>query len=150
MRDVRERTEHGQDSNGLRISRIGPDLMITGNVAAKGAIQLDGQVHGEVHCVSLVLGEGSQLEGGVIAEDVVLRGRLIGSVRALRVTLQSKCHVEGELVHQSLAIEKGAFFEGESRRTDDPLSPSQETSAGAATAKPRLVAERSKKLTRSF
>jgi cytoskeletal protein CcmA (bactofilin family) len=63
----------------------------------------------------------------VIAEDVVLRGRLIGSVRALRVTLQSKCHVEGDLVHQSIAIEQGAYFEGKSLHADDPLSFSQKT-----------------------
>jgi len=30
--------------------------------------------------------------------------------------------VEGDINHQSLAIEQGAFFEGKSRRSDDPLS----------------------------
>ena len=141
-RDAFEQSDHGQDSSGSRISTIGEDLVITGNVTSKGEIQLDGQLHGDIHCVSLILGENSQLEGNVIAEDVVLRGRLIGSVRALRVTLQSKCHVEGDLLHQSLAIEQGAFFEGKSRRADAPLSPSQETPAEGAAAKPQLVAER--------
>ena len=42
--------------------------------------------------MALVLGENAQLEGSVVAEDVVVRGRLIGSVRALRVTLESKSH----------------------------------------------------------
>jgi cytoskeletal protein CcmA (bactofilin family) len=79
----------------------------------------------------------------VIAEDVVLRGRLIGSVRALRVTLQSKCHVEGDLVHQSLAIESGAFFEGKSQRADGPLLSSQTTPKERPAAAPQLVAERS-------
>ena len=116
--------------------------MITGNVTSKGEIHFDGQLHGDIHCVSLVLGESSQLEGGVIAEDVVVRGRLKGSVRALRVTLQSNCHVEGDLVHQSLAIEQGAFFEGSSRRSEDPLLLSQETLREAVAAKPELVAER--------
>jgi cytoskeletal protein CcmA (bactofilin family) len=140
-----EQSEHGHDSSGLKISTIGEDLVITGNVTSRGEIQLDGQLHGDIHCVSLVLGESSQLEGGVIAEEVVLRGRLIGSVRARRVTLQSTCHVEGDLVHQSLAIEQGAFFEGKSRRADDPLSPSQEIPSKGAPAKPQLVAERSEK-----
>ena len=30
--------------------------------------------------------------------------------------------VEGDVYHQSLAIEQGAFFEGKSRRSDDPLA----------------------------
>ena len=42
----------------------------------------------------------------------MIRGRLIGSVQALRVTLQSDSHIEGDLTYQSLAIEQGAFFDG--------------------------------------
>jgi cytoskeletal protein CcmA (bactofilin family) len=144
-RDVSEQSDPRPDSSGLTISTIGEDLVITGNVASKGEIQLDGQLHGDIHCVSLVLGESSELEGTVIAEDVVLRGRLIGSVRALRVTLQSKCHVEGDLVHQSLAIESGAFFEGKSRRADGPLLSSQATPKERPAAAPQLVAERSER-----
>ena len=30
--------------------------------------------------------------------------------------------VEGDVFHKSLTIEQGAFFEGKSRRADDPLS----------------------------
>ena len=79
-----------QNSNPLSISTIGEDLTITGNVTSKGELHLDGQVQGDVHCVTLVLGENAQLEGSVVAEDVMVRGRLIGSVRALRVMLQSQ------------------------------------------------------------
>ena len=140
--DTSQQSARVQGSSTSGTSTIGEDLVITGNVTSKGEIHLDGQIQGDIHCVSLVLGENSQLEGGVIAEDVVIRGLLIGSVRALRVTLQSKCHVEGDLVHQSLAIEQGAFFEGKSRRSDDPLSPSQEAPVERAPAKPQLVADR--------
>jgi cytoskeletal protein CcmA (bactofilin family) len=93
-----------QDSNPLSISTISEDLTITGNVTSKGALHLDGQVQGDVHCVALVLGENAQLEGSVVAEDVMVRGRLIGSVHALRVTLQSKSHVEGNLFYKILSI----------------------------------------------
>jgi len=75
-----------------------------------------------VRCVALVLGENAQLEGNVVAEDVMVRGRLIGSVRALKVMLQSTAHVEGNLVHKSLAVEHGTHFEGESRPSENPLS----------------------------
>jgi cytoskeletal protein CcmA (bactofilin family) len=129
------------DGGGSRPSTIGGELMITGNVTSKGKIHLDGQVQGEIHCASLVLGENSQLEGSAIAEDVVISGRLIGSVRALRVRLQPKSHVEGDLLYQSLAIEQGAYFEGKSRRSDDPLS-RQDALEGRATATLQLVTER--------
>ena len=102
-------------------STIGEDLQITGNVSSKGEIHLDGEVIGDVSCVALVLGESGKLEGNVIADDVVIRGRLVGSIRALRVTLQAMSHVEGDVYHQSIALEQGAFFEGRSCRSDDPM-----------------------------
>jgi len=36
--------------------------------------------------------------------------------------LQSTAHVEGDLLHQDLAMEQGAYFQGESRRAEDPLA----------------------------
>ena len=101
-----------RDSSPL-ISTISEDLTITGNVTSTGELHLDGRIHGDVHCVSLVLGETARLEGSVVAEDVMVRGHLIGSVRALRVMLQSQAHVEGNLFHNSLSIEQGTHFEGE-------------------------------------
>lgn len=109
-------------SNKMVPSIIGEDLSITGNVSSKGELQVDGEIQGDVHCGSLLLGEKSQVIGGLIADDVVVRGRVVGSIRGLRVTLQSPAHVEGDIFHQSLAIEQGAYFEGKSRRSDDPMA----------------------------
>jgi cytoskeletal protein CcmA (bactofilin family) len=103
-------------------SIIGEDLSISGNVNSKGEIQVDGEIQGDIHCGSLLLGDKSQVIGGVVAEDVVVRGRVVGSIRGLRVTLQAQSHVEGDIFHQSLAIEQGAYFEGKSRRSDNPLA----------------------------
>ena len=87
---------------------------------------MNGRIQGDVHCVSLVLGESAQLDGNVVAEDVMVRGRLTGSVRAQRVMLQSQSHVEGNLFYKSLSIEQGTHFEGESRPSEDPLSANPE------------------------
>jgi cytoskeletal protein CcmA (bactofilin family) len=134
--------QNGSAQKTHRTSTIGEDLMINGQVTSEGKIHLAGHVQGDVRCASMILGEGSQLEGGVIAEDVVVCGRLVGSVRALRVTLQCSSHVEGEIIHQTLAIEQGAFFEGESRRAVDPLSSDQMTPR--APTQPQLVDNGSK------
>src|SRR6516164_2517401 len=85
----RNMSSQAKDSGTLSVSTIGGDLTITGNVTSKGEIQLDGHVQGDVHCVALILGEDANVEGNVTADDVVIRGRLTGSIRALRVTLQS-------------------------------------------------------------
>jgi cytoskeletal protein CcmA (bactofilin family) len=110
------------ESGKIEASTIGEDLVITGNVDSKGEIHLQGNVCGNVSCVALVLGENAKLEGNVRADDVVVKGQLIGSIRAMRVTLRATSHVEGDLYHQSLAMEQGAYFEGKSRRSADPLA----------------------------
>jgi cytoskeletal protein CcmA (bactofilin family) len=131
---------------------IGEDLTITGNVTSKGEVQIDGEIQGDIHCNSILVGDKAQVRGGVVAEDVVVRGHIVGSIRGLRITLQAQSHVEGDIFHQSLAIEQGAHFEGKSRRSDDPLaeikgakaaSHSAETSASASSPKtlPPVAAE---------
>ena len=117
-------------------SIIGEDLKITGNVSSKGEVQVDGELEGDIHCGSLLLGDNSVIQGSVVAEDVVVRGKVLGSVRGLRVTLQAQSHVEGDIYHQSLAIEQGAYFEGKSRRSDDPLGEAKPSKKGAEKENP--------------
>ena len=113
-------------SSTLSISTIAEDLTITGNVTSKGELHLNGQVQGDIRCAALVLGEKAQLEGNVVAEDVIVRGRLIGSVRALTVMLEAKSRVEADLFHKRLSLEQGTHFEGDSHPSVDPLSFSPE------------------------
>jgi cytoskeletal protein CcmA (bactofilin family) len=104
------------------VSVIGADLVIHGNLTSKGEVQIEGEVQGDIYGTHVVIGERARVTGGVVAEECVIRGHLLGTVRGRRVLLQSSSHVEGDIYHQTVAIEQGAFFEGKSRRTDDPLA----------------------------
>ncbi len=117
-------------------SIIGEDLAVTGNIVSKGEVQIEGEVQGDIHCSSVIIGDKALVTGGVVADDVVVRGRIVGSIRGNRVTLQSSCHVEGDIHHQSLAIEQGAFFEGKSRRADDPTATAADSSSSLKTSSP--------------
>ena len=110
----------GSDRNAPSV--IGPDLTITGNLVSKGEVQIDGEVQGDIHGTYVVVGEKARITGGIVAEEVVVRGHVMGSLRGKRVMLQSSSHVEGDVFHQALAIEQGAFFEGKSRRSEDPIA----------------------------
>ena len=112
-------------------SVIGPDLTITGNLTSKGEVQVDGEVQGDLHAVHVVIGERARITGGIVADEVVVRGHVMGSIRGKKVMLQSSSHVEGDVYHQTLAIEQGAFFEGKSRRSDDPMAGAAKTAAAA-------------------
>jgi cytoskeletal protein CcmA (bactofilin family) len=103
-------------------SLIGADLSITGNLESKGEVQIEGEIQGDVHAQRIVVGERARITGALIAEEVVVRGSVQGSIRGNAVTFQSSSRVEGDVFHKSLAIEQGAYFEGKSRRSDDPMS----------------------------
>ncbi len=108
-------------------SVIGSNLTIMGNLTATGEVQVDGEVQGDIHATHIVIGEQGRITGGIMAQEVVIRGHVTGFVRGQKVMLQATSHVEGDVLHKSLAIEQGAFFEGKSRRSEDPLGDGNES-----------------------
>jgi len=100
-------------------SVISQDLVVIGNLFSHGRLQVDGQIQGDAHARQIAIGEGAVVTGNVVADDVVVRGEVMGSVKGLKVTLQAGGKVDGDMHHQSLAIEHGAHFEGKSRRPQD-------------------------------
>jgi len=111
-------------------SIISSDLVVHGKLTATGDIQIDGTVEGDIRSQSLTIGEKASITGEIVADDIVIRGRVIGTIRGRRVQLSSTSHVEGDILHEALAVETGAFFEGNCRHSDDPI-------AHAAPAAPR-------------
>ncbi len=84
-------------------------------------MQIDGIVEGDVRSVGLVIGEKAEIHGEIWAEDVTVRGKVIGRIRARKVLLSATSHVEGDILHEAFAVEAGAFFEGNCRHSDNPL-----------------------------
>ena len=104
-------------------STIGQDLVITGDVTSKSALVIEGQIRGNVHCASLILGESSEIEGNVVAEDVVIRGRVIGSIRGcarnIAVFLSSS---KVTWCTQVWPWSKAPILKVKSRRSENPLA----------------------------
>ena len=103
-------------------SIISPELIVRATRVAAGDIQIEGKVDGAVRANSLVIGDKAILVGDVYAEEAVVRGRVEGSIRARKVQLCATCHVEGNILHEALQVEIGAFFEGNCRHSDNPLA----------------------------
>lgn len=103
-------------------SIISSDMTVIGTLNATGDIQIDGKVEGDINTNSLTIGEKAVVNGEVRAEEAIVRGHVIGSIRARKVHLASTSHVEGDILHHALAVETGAFFEGNCRHSDDPLA----------------------------
>lgn len=103
-------------------SLIAADLTIVGNLLCHGEVGIDGEIQGDVHATTIVIGESAVITGSLVADEIIVRGTVMGTIRGKRVVLQSSSKVEGDIYHSQLAIEQGAFFEGKSRRMDDPTA----------------------------
>ena len=114
-------------------SILSSDVVITGSIVSEGEVQLDGCVEGDVRAGSLIIGEEAAVNGEVLAETVVIRGRVTGSVCARQVQLAATARIEGDIVHAALSVESGAIFDGHCRYSSDPLN----EKSGATTSAPK-------------
>src|ERR1700750_2822933 len=73
-----------------------------------------------------VIGDKAEIHGEIFAEDVTVRGKVTGRIRARKVLLAATSHVEGDILHEAFAVESGAFFEGICRHSDNPLDDGQQ------------------------
>jgi cytoskeletal protein CcmA (bactofilin family) len=120
-------------------SCIGSEMSIVGNVECKGTAQIFGRIEGELRASDLLISDGAQVEGNVVAQDVTVCGRVKGTIRAVRVKLQKGGAVEGDIFHQSLSIDENSLFEGTSRRVENPTDSSASADANGSQKKDRAA-----------
>ena len=99
-------------------SLVSTDLEITGILQTPGEVQLDGTVEGDINCGKLMVGEKAAITGQIIADEVVIRGKVTGRIRARSVHLAKTAQVNGDIWYDSLAIEAGAYLDGHCKRND--------------------------------
>lgn len=103
-------------------SIISSDLVIKGNLETTGDMQIEGTIEGDIRSHLLTIGQNALVRGEIVADDVVVNGRVIGRLRAQKIRLSSTARVEGDILHKNIAIESGAQFEGSVMRSEDPIS----------------------------
>ena len=101
------------------ISSVSSGLSIIGKIVGQGKLAIFGHVEGEVRASTVQIGDGAQVEGDIVAEELTIGGRVKGTIRANRVKLNSTAVVDGDIYHRSLATEENAQFEGMSRRQEN-------------------------------
>ena len=129
------RLSRGRDaSQPQSASSISSGLSIVGKIIGRGALTNFGHVEGELRASSVVIAEGAQMEGDIVAEDLTINGHVKGTVHANRVKLGGTGVVEGDILHQTLAIEENARFEGVSRRSESAIDSTSLVSANHSNA----------------
>jgi cytoskeletal protein CcmA (bactofilin family) len=102
-------------------STISAGMSIVGKVSSDGTVKIFGRVEGELHAAAVMIADGAQVEGDIVADDLAVGGRVKGTIHANRVKLNGTAVVEGDIFHRSLSIEENARFEGSSRREESVI-----------------------------
>ncbi len=115
-------SEESKGVSGSVPSILSPDLKIVGDLKCTGDIQIDGTIEGSVKGGLIIIGEQAKVEGSIEAETVRIFGTVNGRVRAKTVHLYKTGKVIGDIAHEILTIEAGAYFEGQvqSLKSVDP------------------------------
>ncbi len=99
-------------------SILSAGMQVTGDIVSDGEVQIDGELSGDIHCAKLTIGETGRITGSVVADDCLVHGAVVGQIKADAVTLSRSSRVEGDVLHDMLAIEPGARLDGHCRRLD--------------------------------
>ena len=94
------------------------DLKIEGTITSVGLIEIEGLVKGTINGNSVVLRENGFVEGTIIAEFLIIKGRFEGNIRAKNINISSKARISGEIEYESLVVEDGACIDGQFKRLD--------------------------------
>jgi cytoskeletal protein CcmA (bactofilin family) len=104
-------------------SSISSGLTIVGKIIGHGTLTIFGHVEGELRASTVVIAEGAEMIGDVVAEGLMVDGHVKGDIHANRVRLGRTGVVEGNIFNQGLAMDENARFEGTSRRNDKAIDP---------------------------
>src|SRR5713226_1453554 len=87
------------------ICSISSGMAIVGKVTGKGTVRVSGRIEGDVQASTVLINDGGQVEGDIVAEELTVGGRVKGTIRAHRVKLNGSAVVEGDIFHRSLSVE---------------------------------------------
>lgn len=120
LEDIENRQTAGSNSShspirGTAPSVISKALKITGQLESSEDIQIDGNVEGDISALSVKIGCGAVVKGGVYGETVELSGAVNGKIEAKKVVLTETARMSGDIIHQDIQINSGAYIDGHCR-----------------------------------
>ena len=102
---------------------LGSEVDIAGSVYIDAAVLLDGVIDGEIRCTELHIGRDARVRGLIVAERVIVYGEVTdGAIYANELALKPGCRVEAEIYHEHLQLDPGSYFDGKSRRVENPTA----------------------------
>jgi cytoskeletal protein CcmA (bactofilin family) len=93
---------------------IGVSSSFRGTIMVTGTLRIEGEFEGDIlNCERLEIGEHGLMRSDVEVREAVIRGRVIGNIRALgTIELKAGARVEGDVAAMSVSMEQGVYFTG--------------------------------------
>jgi cytoskeletal protein CcmA (bactofilin family) len=121
------------------VAHIGKSVVIKGELSGSEDLYLDGEVEGSIDLKNnnLVIGPNGQIRANVFAKDVVIHGKVDGTVTGVnRVELKKSALLNGDINTHRIVIEDGAFFKGaiDIRKPESASAPASAKAASVPVA----------------
>ena len=97
----------------VKPSILSEGFTFRGEIAAKGAIHVEGSLNGQIQVDELTIGSRGQVEGVVTCQSLHIKGKFTGTATCSELIVTSSASVDGHVVYQTLSVQKGASIKGE-------------------------------------
>jgi len=121
---------------------LGRAVALKGELASREDVFIDGDFEGHIRVsgAGVTIGANGRVTAAVEADEIVVEGRIEGSLRARqRLVIRRTGHVTGDVETPRLAIEDGAVFRGRVEMAQPVAeAASRPETSGFGTAVPRV------------
>ncbi|WP_246218596.1 bactofilin family protein [Parasphingorhabdus halotolerans] len=125
-------------TGGSSFSIIGDGITITGNIDSRVDLHIDGEVIGDIKCLSLVQGPSSKIQGAIIAQNASLSGSVEGSIESGDLVISSTARISGDVAYENVTIEQGGHVDGKFKHKSAKLPNMAKTTVDMKSASPPL------------
>jgi len=94
------------------LSFIGPEVLVSGDLATDAQLHVDGRIDGNVRCQQLVQGEAGIIAGNIHADEARIAGTVEGQVSVRTLFVESTARIMGDIAYETISIAGGALLEG--------------------------------------
>jgi len=103
-------------ANRANTTVIAADTIIRGEIRVESKMQVDGEISGAINAKSIIcVGKTGLIEGEVVSQKLVVTGCFFGTAHCEEIEILASGKVVGQITSKVLVIERGGFFEGESK-----------------------------------
>jgi len=94
------------------LSFIGPEVLVSGDLATDAQLHVDGRIDGNVRCHQLVQGEAGVIAGNIHCDEARIAGTIEGQVNVRTLFVEASARIMGDVAYEVISIDAGAQLEG--------------------------------------